>query len=57
MASPSPEISVVLPVRDGEAFIAANLAEVTRTLEAFGRPFELIVVSDGSRDATVGAAE
>jgi len=57
MASPSPEISVVLPVRDGEAFIAANLAEVARTLEAFGRPFELIVVSDGSRDATVGAAE
>jgi glycosyltransferase involved in cell wall biosynthesis len=57
MASPSPEISVVLPVRDGEAFIAANLAEVTRTLEAFGRPFELIVVSDGSADATVDAAE
>jgi glycosyltransferase involved in cell wall biosynthesis len=53
----SPEISLVLPVRDGEAFIAANLAEVMRTLEASRRPYELIVVSDGSRDGTVDAAQ
>jgi glycosyltransferase involved in cell wall biosynthesis len=53
----SPEISLVLPVRDGEAFIAASLAEVTRTLEAFRRPYEVIVVSDGSRDETVAVAQ
>ena len=51
------EVSLVLPVRDGEAFIAASLAEVGRTLDALARPYELIVVSDGSRDRTVEAAE
>jgi dolichol-phosphate mannosyltransferase len=53
----NPEISLVLPVHDGEAFIAASLAEVTRTLEAFGRPYEVIVVSDGSQDGTVDVAQ
>jgi glycosyltransferase involved in cell wall biosynthesis len=56
-AGPSPEISLVLPVRDGEAFIEASLAEVARTLEAFRRPYELIVVSDGSQDRTVAVAQ
>ena len=55
--SHGPEVSLVLPVRDGEAFIAASLAEVVRTLDAFGRPYELIVVSDGSRDRTIEVAQ
>jgi glycosyltransferase involved in cell wall biosynthesis len=55
--SHSLEVSLVLPVRDGEAFIAASLAEVARTLDGLGRPYELIVVSDGSRDGTIDAAE
>lgn len=52
-----PELSVVLPVHDGEAFIAENLEIVRATLDASGRAWEVIVVSDGSRDGTVAAAE
>jgi glycosyltransferase involved in cell wall biosynthesis len=55
-AGAGPEISLVLPVLDGDAFIAASLDETVRTLDATGRTFELIVVSDGSSDRTVEAA-
>ena len=52
MTSPSrgdPVVSVVLPVRDGEATLDAALASLhAQTL----RRFEVVVVDDGSRDAT-----
>ncbi|MDE2763501.1 MAG: glycosyltransferase [Gemmatimonadota bacterium] len=52
LASPSPPrplVSVVLPVRDGEATLDAALA----SLHAQTYPrFEVLVVDDGSRDAT-----
>jgi Glycosyl transferase family 2 len=44
-----PRVSVVLPVRDGADFIAAAIDSIlAQTLRAF----ELLVVDDGSRDAT-----
>ena len=57
MASSAPKLSVVVPVHEGEAFIEANLREITRVLEdGLGDAFELIVVCDGSRDRTAEIA-
>jgi glycosyltransferase involved in cell wall biosynthesis len=48
-AEPAPRISVVMPVRDAAAF----LAEAVESVLAQTRPdWELLVVDDGSRDAT-----
>jgi glycosyltransferase involved in cell wall biosynthesis len=47
-----PELSVVAPAFNQATTIAASLAEILRRLERRGLDFELIVVSDGSRDAT-----
>lgn len=49
-----PRVSVVMSVRDGEAFLAAALASLARqTL----RDFECIVIDDGSRDRTPALLE
>ena len=48
-ASDGPLFSVVVPVRDGEAFLDACLASVLAQTE---RRFEVIVVDDGSQDDT-----
>jgi glycosyltransferase involved in cell wall biosynthesis len=48
-AAASPEISVLLPVRDGAATLPAALAT---TLSSVGPRLELICVDDGSRDET-----
>jgi len=48
-AAASPEISVLLPVRDGEATLRDALDS---TLASVGPGFEVICVDDGSRDAT-----
>ncbi len=45
----SNRISVVIPVYNGEAFIARALKSV---LEQSVKPFEIIVVNDGSKDKT-----
>jgi dolichol-phosphate mannosyltransferase len=55
-AGRGPDVTVVLPVHNGERFIAASVEEVLRTLGGMGRAFEVIVVSDGSTDGTVAAA-
>jgi len=47
-----PEISVVFPAYDEEKRIPESLEKTTRHLSDAGRPFEIIVVDDGSGDAT-----
>lgn len=46
------EISVVVPVFEESAHLAASLAEIRRHLLTLDEPFELVVVDDGSRDGT-----
>lgn len=48
-AAASPEISVLLPVRDAEATLYAALAS---TLASVGPSFEIVCVDDGSRDGS-----
>ncbi len=48
----SPEISVVVPMRNESPNVAQLYGELTETLEAFGRPYEIIAVDDGSTDDT-----
>jgi cellulose synthase/poly-beta-1,6-N-acetylglucosamine synthase-like glycosyltransferase len=45
-----PDISVVIPARDEAGAIAPLLAEIATALA--GEPYEIIVVDDGSADAT-----
>jgi glycosyltransferase involved in cell wall biosynthesis len=56
MPAPEPHLSLVVPVYNGAHFIADSLRTIVSELEALERPFEVIVVSDGSLDATVDAA-
>src|SRR5262245_56387322 len=44
------ELSVVIPVRNEEASLVELHREFTETLTAWGRPYELILVDDGSTD-------
>ena len=48
----TPEISVVIPMRNESPNVAELYRELTAVLEAFGRPYEIIVVDDGSTDET-----
>ncbi|HEY3884536.1 MAG TPA: glycosyltransferase, partial [Vicinamibacterales bacterium] len=48
----SPEVSVVIPVRNESANVDPLYREFTSSLGAFGRPFELVFVEDGSTDDT-----
>ncbi len=50
MSAASPEISVVVPVRDEADNIAALVAEIAAALA--GEEFEIVYVDDGSRDET-----
>jgi len=46
------KLSVVIPARDEEGCIETTLSSLAATLTPRGIPYELIVVDDGSRDAT-----
>jgi glycosyltransferase involved in cell wall biosynthesis len=46
----SPELSVVIPVRNEAPALKDLHRELTQTLSAWGRPYEIIVVDDGSTD-------
>jgi undecaprenyl-phosphate 4-deoxy-4-formamido-L-arabinose transferase len=48
----SPEISVVIPVFNEERTIEEVVRRAVETLDALARPYEVIVVDDGSGDAT-----
>jgi glycosyltransferase involved in cell wall biosynthesis len=47
-----PEISVVIPLRDEEPNVVPLHEELTAVMGALGVPYELILVDDGSEDAT-----
>jgi glycosyltransferase involved in cell wall biosynthesis len=48
-----PEISVVVPLFDEVDNVADLHRELTLALEAMGRPYEILLVDDGSRDGTL----
>src|SRR5215210_4441788 len=50
------DVSVVVPVLNGEGFIRRNLEIVARELDAAGLEYEIVVVSDGSVDDTIREA-
>src|SRR5512134_3595469 len=43
-------LSIVVPIYKGEAFIEPLVAELTRTLPTFAETYEIILVNDGSPD-------
>ncbi len=45
-----PDLSVVIPIYNESPNVRQLHAELTATLEAWGRPYEIIAVDDGSRD-------
>ena len=47
-----PEISVVIPMRNEAPNVEQLYRELVAALEAYGRPFEILVVDDGSTDET-----
>lgn len=47
-----PEISVVVPMRNESPNVRELCQELTSTLTAFGRPYELVLIDDGSTDDT-----
>jgi len=51
-----PELSLVIPAFDEARRLPGSLRAALTFLEAHGRPFEVIVVDDGSRDDTAGVA-
>ncbi|MCC6832750.1 MAG: glycosyltransferase [Thermoleophilia bacterium] len=48
----APVLSVVVPTYRQETTIADNLGEIVARVDSLGIPFEVVVVSDGSPDAT-----
>ena len=48
----APELSVVVPLYNEDANVADLHREMTEVLDAWGRPYELILVDDGSTDGT-----
>jgi glycosyltransferase involved in cell wall biosynthesis len=48
----TPVVSVVIPLRDEEMNVPPLYDELTRALDPLGVPYELILVEDGSVDAT-----
>ncbi|MGE3277253.1 MAG: glycosyltransferase family 2 protein [Vicinamibacterales bacterium] len=48
----TPELSIVIPVRNESPNIAPLYEELTATLGRYGRSYELVIVDDGSTDDT-----
>jgi len=48
----NPDISVVVPMRNESLNVEQLYRDVTSSLSAFGRPYEIVAIDDGSRDDT-----
>ncbi|MCA1562622.1 MAG: glycosyltransferase family 2 protein, partial [Acidobacteria bacterium] len=48
----TPDISVIVPMRNEAPNVDGLYQELTTTLVAFGRPYEIIAIDDGSEDGT-----
>jgi undecaprenyl-phosphate 4-deoxy-4-formamido-L-arabinose transferase len=48
----APDVSLVIPVYNEEGTLEEVYERSVRALEGLGRPFEIIIVDDGSRDGT-----
>jgi glycosyltransferase involved in cell wall biosynthesis len=46
----TPELSVVIPIRNEGPSLVELHRELTETLRAWGRPYEILIVDDGSTD-------
>lgn len=52
VAADAPDLSVVIPCYNEEAILWGSVAELHAGLKAMGRPFEIIVSENGSKDDT-----
>ena len=48
----TPDLSVVIPVRNEAASLAELHGELTATLVGWGRPYEILIIDDGSTDGS-----
>lgn len=49
---PAPEYAIIVPAWNEEAVIAQTVGQLRTVAENLGRPYELVVVDDGSTDTT-----
>ncbi len=55
--APLPAVSLVIPVFNEEATLEEVCTRALATLESLGKPYEVIIVDDGSRDGTWAIVE
>jgi len=51
--SPAPALSVVVPAYDEQEVLGAFHARLAAAMDGIGRPWEVVYVNDGSKDATL----
>ncbi|MBL9085704.1 MAG: glycosyltransferase [Planctomycetia bacterium] len=51
-AGPDPALSVIVPALDEGPHVRAHLARIVASVARLGRPFEVVLVDDGSADQT-----
>jgi glycosyltransferase involved in cell wall biosynthesis len=47
-----PDLSVVIPIRNEKANLAELYRQLTESLSAWGRPYEILLIDDGSNDGS-----
>ncbi len=57
MTDATPELSIIIPAYNEESRLPATIERIAAYIRASGRPTEIIVVDDGSRDGTAAVAE
>src|SRR5271154_7297188 len=57
MTVSAPDLSIIIPAYNEEARLPETLAKIAAYIRASKRDTEVLVVDDGSTDATVAAAE